>query len=1140
LVLVFGLEGITNDGDPVIIAVMQFGNIFHQDQDHSRSHDQDPSSMMMVDQPASQSTIASYDAPTFGLQLPFPPTQQQQGTRPRLTIQIPDNDGIDGSGIRGARRPLASPMDDSHSTEYEDLSDESQQSPFSAPRGTSSSLMPPTSSSSSPQTIRAGSDRPTRADKKRKQPDSNSNNVNGQHHHYHTGGYSSIVPLSPSWGHPQIRTRFTLGIVGLPVKSRVETQIKMCLKLADDASPGQLARDYSSIIVDSHLLAPAVGRRRAAAADSLEEEKVATQETHLRLECHIVASMDPSKEIYRCANCIQRERRSLKRKTKSELPEEQSMDEEKRKIIQFYTHRVVDFSAGEAVLPVRITCYCRHHKEATGFGIVVTLIDGFTHQIVASTLSSWIMITDDHKSQNRPNKKAKRGNDDLTDAASSPNSLLLPPQPRGYPLNSNHNPFLGVPIASSPSGDVSPMLQVHSTPPDELVDAEADSHSSVSSPVAGPPTPFLNAATEATSIGDGGQVGTSASLFQHQGDGGFMLDDLSGDGNSSSSFSPMPHSPSPPPIHHQHQHQHQSHGHSHHHRLNAPGIVEKAVPSEGPMSGGMEVTILGQSLLPAHRVFFGASQATILQYWGPNALVALLPASATPTTVPVFVMGPNETHLPSHFNQEHMGSFTYHDETDRQLLELALQILGMKLTGKLEDAKKIAMDIVARSRQHQQQQQHDGSESGSGNGNGNTWGQRFASSSTTSSPTEELIVATFVALHQGRLQDFVTARGDVSTTNGTDTPSHSDNDCHDRDDGDSDEDESSSSSFTASSLVNLSLANSFGQTVLHLAALKNYVHLIEVVLALARLHPDTYDLDVDAMDANGFTPLHFAAVNTSLSCVRLLRSHSANIEINDEQGRTPIELIPVSSSTALLREALTNDSNGPAGTDDIAHNPIPINTAKPATTPSVAPRRAGGSPPVRGREGDKNGGDDDNSDNADIEYTHGRNVEIFMDDDFTNAKEMKQQQSYQTAAFALAWILPTAQRLWREYKFAFYISALIVCFSTMLVETLPYNFNVGVMRSGSPLTSSNPSIISNKDNPKPYTPFPETSSGLWSLYFLLRLGLVCAVMLGLLVHYRPAPQASRFSHLAFWAGVGVVFIVFVIGVLHILGMLVLF
>lgn len=36
-------------------------------------------------------------------------------------------------------------------------------------------------------------------------------------------------------------------------------------------------------------------------------------------------------------------------------------------ILQFNCAELVNFSGGAVVLPLRITCYCRHHKEKIGF-----------------------------------------------------------------------------------------------------------------------------------------------------------------------------------------------------------------------------------------------------------------------------------------------------------------------------------------------------------------------------------------------------------------------------------------------------------------------------------------------------------------------------------------------------------------------------------------------------------------------------------------------------------------------------------------------------------------------------------------------------------------------------------------------------
>lgn len=51
----------------------------------------------------------------------------------------------------------------------------------------------------------------------------------------------------------------------------------------------------------------------------------------------------------------------------SELPVLGAEDEEMRKVVVFNCAEFVEFGNGEVVLPTRITCYCRHHKERLGF-----------------------------------------------------------------------------------------------------------------------------------------------------------------------------------------------------------------------------------------------------------------------------------------------------------------------------------------------------------------------------------------------------------------------------------------------------------------------------------------------------------------------------------------------------------------------------------------------------------------------------------------------------------------------------------------------------------------------------------------------------------------------------------------------------
>jgi len=68
-------------------------------------------------------------------------------------------------------------------------------------------------------------------------------------------------------------------------------------------------------------------------------------------------------------------RSSKKAKSEDVEPEEDpSLEEEAGEepnvdasIIQFNCSEILDFGSGAVILPMRITCYCRHHKEKLGF-----------------------------------------------------------------------------------------------------------------------------------------------------------------------------------------------------------------------------------------------------------------------------------------------------------------------------------------------------------------------------------------------------------------------------------------------------------------------------------------------------------------------------------------------------------------------------------------------------------------------------------------------------------------------------------------------------------------------------------------------------------------------------------------------------
>ena len=71
-----------------------------------------------------------------------------------------------------------------------------------------------------------------------------------------------------------------------------------------------------------------------------------------------------------------------------------------KQILIFNVKNPLDFSNGDVFLPTRITCYSRHHNENVGF-CVYFIIKDENNSIIASGISPPILITDDHKSEKK-------------------------------------------------------------------------------------------------------------------------------------------------------------------------------------------------------------------------------------------------------------------------------------------------------------------------------------------------------------------------------------------------------------------------------------------------------------------------------------------------------------------------------------------------------------------------------------------------------------------------------------------------------------------------------------------------------------------------------------------------------------------
>jgi hypothetical protein len=181
-------------------------------------------------------------------------------------------------------------------------------------------------------------------------------------------------------------------------------------------------------------------------------------------------------------------------------------------------------------------------------------------------------------------------------------------------------------------------------------------------------------------------------------------------------------------------------------------------------------------------------------------------------------------------------------------MELALQVVGMKLNGKLEDPRSVAMRII-------------GTAGGDGNSSASTQeaqggdgGMQYQLSTAVSS-LRPLLFA-----HGGDGEQFQTLILDFLMMLDVDL-------------GDT-------AARSTSSII--SHQTNSGQTLLHLACFLNYSDLALFLIDRG--------IDVDARDRNGCTALHFTALSGSKECARLLLIAGADMEIVNVLGKTPIEV----------------------------------------------------------------------------------------------------------------------------------------------------------------------------------------------------------------------------------------------------------
>lgn len=257
-------------------------------------------------------------------------------------------------------------------------------------------------------------------------------------------------------------------------------------------------------------------------------------------------------------------------------------------------------------------------------------------------------------------------------------------------------------------------------------------------------------------------------------------------------------------------------------------LIQRIIPASGSVRGGMEVTLLGNNFVPGLTAKFGENRSMSTQCWSNTTIVTHLPPSRAAGPVVVTFEG---------FTMADPQVFSYYDDTDRQLIELALQVVGLKMNGRLEDARDIARRIVG---------------------------------STASTPTTP-----FDSTQIQQLSNY---------NMGTNIPVDKLDDlllkCLELID-----------QCQSEYLPNWQLSNGEGQTMLHLSA---SLGLTKFSRKLLSKRPA-----LDVQDKSGFTPLHFAALYDHIELVELFLEHGAKPDQRTYTKHTYKELLSVMSASSF-------------------------------------------------------------------------------------------------------------------------------------------------------------------------------------------------------------------------------------------------
>ncbi|EJT44440.1 SPT23-like protein [Saccharomyces kudriavzevii IFO 1802] len=652
----------------------------------------------------------------------------------------------------------------------------------------------------------------------------------------------------------------SLEIIGLPKVSRVETQMKLSFRIKNAHARENFFIHLPSdcIAKDKFFTSP------ENPADSTIPNKHISERT-LFLDAFLLCASNSNsnnfKQTYVCNRCVNREKRRASRR-KSGLNDNSiwQNNENKRAIIfnskQLFIISNDGLSDGSSAidfdLPTRIVCYCRHHKATNGF-VILFLLKDHNGDILAKTITEPIMIMD-KKNTSNTTTPTSTGNAQVSPMTNDTRSFSSPQSEMNcsseFPIPSNNKNF----IISTKC-----MLDDNNNNNNNGNNNTATTNNCNNRHF---PSPKSSSEDSNHSFSDIHFSNNIDNNFRRSLDSwssaGFnnssnpALTTLTSDFSTTSArntgkrqrsinepFASTPNSFARLPQNFIDSSKHLSNHSSVSLAFNNKPSIQRVIPAQGSINGGIEVTLLGSKFRQGLIIKFGENIALSSQCWNDSTMVTYLPPSSKPGPVMVTIVEPNEASMRNNSNSSISKSnsvsdmlhsskytgdkaiFTYVDDTDRQLIELALQIVGLKMNGKLEDARNIAKRIVG------------------------------SDSSPSSNTTRPITQNTPTNSYAYMMRDINDEQLIIKVIKSFEENNNL-------------------------SMINLSMCDVRGRTLLHLASFSNCYSLVSLLIK--------YGSHLNDQDVFGFTALHMACINGDLRIIRLLLECNVDVMKKSKNG----------------------------------------------------------------------------------------------------------------------------------------------------------------------------------------------------------------------------------------------------------------